>query len=177
MKKLATIVLAGLTVVTMTSCSGSSARETETQQTKEIMDQIQYEVGMPDIQNFYEKKMAKEIIELRDDSDLVCYAYTQNRDGQFVYLGRSMGYGLPYSVQYTAPEYIARSGSSTGYAILPQADPNGLYMPQSADATWLMLIDEETAEAGIMYIEEDLTITQTKLPKRLVTEESLPEDY
>lgn len=157
----------------------SNAKQ-ESEATEEIMREIANEIGMPNITNFYEKKLAKKIFELRDDSKLITYAYTQNMDGKYVFLGTCVGYGLPYSVQYTNPDTVYKGGNtSSGYwgTTIAQADPNGLYMPDGLSATWLILVDEETGEQSIIYTEPSIVVTQNKLPKRLVEEWSLPANY
>lgn len=154
----------------------SEAREEEREYQEELMNQSNDAVGQPDITNFYEKKLAKEIFELRDDSDLICYAYTKcEGSGKYVYLGRCMGYGLPYSTQYTAPEAVVRWNGNDN--VLPQADPNGLYMPDGMSATWLYLIDENTGDAQITYAEPEIIVSQGKLPARICESWSLPEGY
>lgn len=153
-----------------------SAESVETAAVTDNLEEISRQVGMPFIDDFFEKKMAKQIFELRDNADLLTYCYITNLDGQFVYLGRCVGFGLPYSVQYTNPEKISRVYSS-GPVTLPQADPNGLYMPEGLSATWLMLVNEETGEPEIIYTEPSIVVTQSKLPKRLVASWSIPEDY
>lgn len=139
---------------------------------EDLMREAGNQVGMPNISNFFEKKLAKKIFELRDDSNLITYAYTQNMDGKYVYLGTCIGYGLPYSTQYTNPEKYEHSGVT-----LPQADPNGLYSSDGLSATWLVLLDEETGEQSIIYAEPEIVVTQNKLPRRLVEEWSLPANY
>jgi hypothetical protein len=137
------------------------------------MNEINNQVGMPNIKEFYEKKMAKEIFELRDNSKLITYAYSQSIDGKFIFIGQCIGFGLPYSTQYTNPEkYMGYSG-----IILPQADPNGLFTPTGLSATWLMYINPDTGEKEIIYTEPQIVVTQSKLPKRLCAEWSLPENY
>nr|BDD46336.1 hypothetical protein 5 [Micrococcaceae bacterium] len=176
LKKL--IVLFTVAMLLLVGCEEAPSADTKNQKkTEEIMQEIDRQVGMPRITNYQEKKLAKEIFELRDRSDLITYAYTQNLDGQYVYLGKAIGFGLPYSVQYTNPERIADRSTSYGYITLPQADPNGLFMPDGLSATWLMLINEETGEPEIIYTEPSIVVTQSKLPKRLVTDWSLPKDY
>jgi len=155
-----------------------TAEEKQTQQTKQALNQMNNQIGMPNIKEFYEKKMAKEIFELRDNSKLVCFAYTQAMNGKFIYLGKCFGYGLPYSVQYTNPQQILEYGQSGGGNVtIPQADPNGLYMPEGLSATWLMMINETTGEREIMYAEPNVVVKQSKLPKRLVEDWSLTKDY
>lgn len=149
-------------------------------QQKALTQEANAQIGLPNITNFYEKKMAKQILELRDDSKLVCYAYTLNEyTGKFIYLGQCMGFGLPYSTQYTNPEFITydQGQYAGGNVTLPQADPNGLYMPSSASATWLMMINEDSGKVEAMYVESNVTVKQTKVPKRLCDVTSLPSNY
>jgi hypothetical protein len=49
--------------------------------------------GMPNIVNFREKKLAKTILELRDQEGLVTYAYVEiPMTGKYRFLGESVGY-------------------------------------------------------------------------------------
>ena len=171
------LLLAGVFVGCDEAIKDSTDIERERQE--ELMKEAGSQVGMPNISNFFEKKLAKKIFELRDDSNLITYAYTQNMDGKYVYLGTCIGYGLPYSTQYTNPERIEQGGISEnrwGTAIA-QADPNGLYSSDGLSATWLVLLDEETGEQSIIYAEPEIVVTQNKLPRRLVEEWSLPANY
>lgn len=170
-KRVAVICCAVLAATTLAACD--SAWDQEKTYQNDLLQRAYEEVGMPEITEFYEKKMAKEILELRDDSDLICYAYTKSEGtGKYVYLGRCMGYGLPYSTQYTSPEVYGDYGGS-----IPQADPNGLYLPDGLSATWLYLINEETGEPQISYVEPELFVSQGKLPARICEAWSLPADY
>ena len=72
-----------------------SADEQVTKKQEELAQQANGKVGMPNIKNFFEKEIHKEILELRDDPNLMNYAYIQNENGQFTYLGRCVGYPLP----------------------------------------------------------------------------------
>lgn len=182
-KNVMVLIAAGIITMGFTGCDGNSSARKESNYQNQLMQQAADEVGMPEITEFYEKKLAKEIFELRDDSELVCYAYTRSdMSGKYVYLGRCMGYGLPYSTQYTCPEtpyWGLSENDSSGYRnyALPQADPNGLYSPEGLSATWLWLINEETGEPNVTYIESEITVMQQKLPARLCEEWSLDESY
>lgn len=184
MKKILCVLLVVVSLLAVSGCEesgySSSTREEAAYQ-ESLMQQASDEVGMPEIVNFYEKKLAKEIFELRDDSSLVCYAYTKAEGtGRYVYLGRCMGYGLPYSTQYTNPQkYMDDPYGSydAGSVVIEQADPNGLYSPDGLSATWLWLINEETGEAQITYAEPEIIVSQGKLPARICEEWSLPLDY
>lgn len=176
-KKILGFVMACFAVITLVGCSnGSGSRSEEEKYQNNLMDKAQETVGMPDITNFTERKMAKMIFELRDNADLVTYSYIKNVNGKYTYLGQSIGYGLPYSVQYTAPE-VAEYYSSGGTVTVPQSDPNGLYMPEGLNSTWIMLTDEVSGEVTPMYVEDNLTVSQFKLPRRLCDESTLPENY
>lgn len=134
------------------------------EQTEQSMKEANAQIGMPAIKNFQERKLAKYIFELRDKADLITYAYMVNKmTGELVFLGKCIGYGLPYSVQYTNPEKIADCHVKGGYVTLPQADPNGLFMPQGLSATWLLMIDHKTGEARPVYVEPEIIVSPFKL--------------
>lgn len=166
--------LIALMAVGMVGCESTSSSKEKAYQ-EELMQKSSDEVGMPNITEFTEKKMAKMIWEMRDDADLVTYSYVTNMEGKFIYLGQSVGYGLPYSTQYTAPEKLA--GGYTDSSVIPQADPNGLYSGDGLSSTWVMLTDEKTGDVAPVYVEQELFVSTTKLPRRLCDESSLPENY
>ena len=171
------LLVSALAVGSLVGCDVNRDSDTESSKQQEaLLQQGNDQVGLPNITNFYEKKLAKKVLELRDDSQLVTYAYTQNMNGKYVYLGKCMGYGLPFSTQYTNPEKVDNSYTSSRI-VLPQADPNGLFSADGTSATWLVLIDEVTGNESVVYAEPNMVVTQTKLPKRLVEEWSLPSNY
>lgn len=122
-------------------------------------------VGMPAIPNFQEKRMMKMILELRDTA-LATITYTQDMNGGLHKLCDSIGYGLPYATQYTNPQMIAYRGSQVGVATLPQADPNGLYSPASADGTWVMCVNPATKKATPLYVEPHVIVSTYELPSK-----------
>lgn len=185
-KRILALLLVLVLAFTFTACSTGGAEQEIAQAQSALVQQANDAVGMPDITKFSERKLARDILELRDDADLVTYAYAKNdMGGKFVYLGRSIGFGLPYSVQYTNPmaaqwlkvEYSPGVWSEGSNYLVPQADPNGLYMPEGLAATWIVMVDETTGERYIMYFESDLTVAQNKLPRRICEDWSLPLDY
>lgn len=125
------------------------------------------QTGLPSIKNFQEKKMLKMLYELRDQEDLICYAYLfNNMTGEVgQYLGQCIGYGLPASTQYSNPEKRVNVRSTVaGYNYnIPQAEPNGLFMPSGLSATWLMMIDPKTKEPRPVYIEPMIIVSPFEL--------------
>ena len=98
------MLVAGLfLVLTASSCEGDADRA-QRKATEQMAQEAHAQVGMPDILNWTERRQFKDILELRDEPQLLTYTYIVNMQGQLLPLCRSMGYGLPYSVQYTNPE-------------------------------------------------------------------------
>ena len=175
MKKINLLLLLILATFLLLSCgkgnkTASNADEQMRVQTEQQMQEMNRQIGMPAIKNFTERKLAKMIFELRDDENLICYAYLYNRDkgeiGQF--LGKCIGFGLPYSVQYTNPYKMGTvEGGEYGAVnpyVIPQADPNGLFMPSGLSATWLMLLDEK-GKPHPVYIEPEIIVSPFPLKK------------
>jgi len=95
------------------------------------------QVGMPAIANFRERKILKDILELRDQANLVTFTYlVAAQTGQLVFFCDSAGYGFPAATQFTSPQKMA-DNMTGAYLVLPQADPNGLFSPSSAEGTWV----------------------------------------
>jgi hypothetical protein len=165
MKKLLSALTLILVMFLVTGCpkSAPSSSQQEAQKTEQLMQEMNASVGMPSITNYQEKRWAKMIFELRDKSDLVTYAYIVNLNGDLVYLGKCIGYGLPYSVQYTAPQKAVDVGRNRyAWMSLPQADPNGLYMPEGLSATWLMMEDPNSGEIKPVYVEQEILVSPFK---------------
>jgi len=146
--------------LTAGSCQGQSdAEQEQSKATDKILTEINSEIGMPNLVNFQQKKLMKMIYELCDKEDLICYAYIKSDyQGKLIFIGKCIGFGIPFSAQYTNPSKLVKH-CSCEYAVLPQADPNGLYMPTSSSATWLMMIDPETKKSRPVYIEPEIVVS------------------
>ena len=119
------------------------------QQQEVMLKQAAKELGMPAITNFAEKRMMKDILELRD-KNVVTYTYLVGMNNQLTKLCDSVGYGLPYATQYTSPN---------------QADPNGLYSPASADGTWVACKVPGKDKISPTYIEPRIIVSTFPLIK------------
>lgn len=104
---------------------------------EELAKQSVQSVGMPAIKNFQEKRILKDILELRDNPQFNTYTYTEDMSGRLHLRCNSIGYGIPYATQYTNPQKIEDYGSY-GQVAVAQPDPNGLFSPASADGTWVL---------------------------------------
>ncbi len=157
-------------MITALFCSNSGCEPLEkdsnsavAKQQEKLMQESNSQLGLPNIQNFQEKKIMKMILEERDRADLLCYAYITNMHGNLIFLGRCIGYGLPYSTQYTNPIKTVDYLFEGNIEQLPQADPNGLFMPTGLSATWLLMIDPKTNEQKVVYIEPEIIVSPFKL--------------
>jgi hypothetical protein len=114
-------------------------------------------VGLPAIVNFQEKRILKDILELRDRADLRTYTYVTDMNGRLHKRCDSIGYGIPYATQYTNPQKVEYQGDR--HAVLPQADPNGLFSPASAEGTWILCKVPGSDKASPTYIEDRVTVS------------------
>lgn len=147
---------------------GCESTDTVQRRDQEILlQESNSQTGMPDLSNFAEKKQLKRILELRDDPKLITYTYTQNVNGKYIYVGKTYGFGIPYATQYTNPTKDVGNG-----AVINNADPNGLFSPSSADATWIMMVGAN-GEPEVRYEEEKITVTQTQMRRSMVESFSL----
>ena len=122
------------------------------------------QTGMPAIPNFRERKLLKDIYELRDQEGLTTYTYLWNEfNGKKIFLCNSIGYGIPYATQFTNPQKLERMHSVGEVQVIPQADPNGLFSPASADGTWVMCKDPSAADVKPIYIEPRIIVSPFKL--------------
>ncbi len=80
--------------------------------------------------------------------------------GKLIFIGKCIGYGIPYSTQYSNPEKV--DYHTSGYVTLPQAEPNGLFMPNSSEGTWLMLLDAD-GQPHPVYVEPRVVVSPFKL--------------
>ena len=165
--KWTTLLLLPLALVLMGadgSCENKSSVDSRQEaQTAKIFSDMDRAVGFPAIVNYAERRQAKRILELRD-SNPPTFTYTINWEGEKIFLCNSVGYGIPASVQFTNPERIAQSYSQGGFAILPQPDPNGLFMPTGLAATYVMCANpDEGGDPVPMYVEPEILVSPIKL--------------
>ena len=155
-------VVVGMSIVACDKEVKNTADDIQAEQTAKAMGEAQRQVGMPNVVNFQQRKLMKLIYELCDKEDLITYAYIKSDyQGKLFFIGKCIGYGIPFSAQFTNPEVVVHEQSYSGgsFGTLPQADPNGLFMPTSSSATWLMMIDPKTGKPRPVYIEPEIVVS------------------
>lgn len=153
---LVTILLSG------SSGSGCStetvADQREREQTERVTEQASTQVGMPAIVRYTEKRNLKMIYEKRDDPKLATISYIVDLNGHLHKLCNSFGYGFPYATQYTNPHRPLYPGYYDS-AMADQPEPNGLFMPNSADGTWVLCFDPSSKDLQPIYVEPRVIVS------------------
>lgn len=141
------------------SCQDSD--DVQRGQAEKLLMQGSSQVGMPAIINFRERRLLKDILEMRDQEGLTTYTYLFNQfTGELVFFGVTIGYGIPYATQFTSPQ----KATGRGFA-LPQADPNGLFSPASAEGTWILMKNPHGKEVVPVYVEPRIVVSPFILPQ------------
>jgi hypothetical protein len=132
---------------------GESSDQTQHDEQEQILSRATDQVGMPMLINFQERNTLKRIIEARDAAASTI-SYLVEANGQFHKICDSVGYGIPYSTQFTNPYQYWRSG-----ATLPQADPNGLFTSAQATGTWLNCKDPASNSLNFVYVQYNVVVS------------------
>ncbi len=142
-----------------TATSDKQMSKTVEQQNK----QIDAMVGYPSVVNGFEKRQVRMLYELRDNPEYRTWSYIVTLDGKFVFICDSIGYGINASIQFSNPqkvidyEDIVGSRVEANVGLIPQAEPNGLFMPEGLSATYVMCLDGE--EVKPVYVESEVLVS------------------
>lgn len=157
----ACVIIAGCDDIHQTS------DQVQRQQQERILAEGTSQIGMPAIKNFREKKIVKDLYEMRDQDGLTTYTYVfDEMKACFVFVGNTIGYGIPYATQFTNPAKL--EDTYHGTTTLPQADPNGLFSPATAEGTWIMMKNPAGPEVKPVYIETRVTVMPFQFPTNMV---------
>ena len=163
MKKIITFITMAFLLI-LAGCdegNGKTSSDAVQRQAQEQLSQASnMTVGMPAITQFSEKRMAKDIFELRDKM-VPTITYIVDMNGGYHKLCDSVGFGLPYSTQFTNPQRVDRHEGQYGggNVVVAQADPNGLFSPPSSDATWVLCVNPANGKAVPLYIENRIIVS------------------
>ena len=168
------LMLCAIALMGASGCRNETSDDVQQAQGEKILMEATTKTGMPGIVNFRERKLLKTILEMRDQADFVTWTYLENMNpvivpghtalgGKLTFLGQSIGYPLPYATQYTNPMKPLNPEYSHSTTI-PQADPNGLFSPASAEGTWILLKDPNGTETKPVYVEPRVICLPHQLP-------------
>lgn len=120
------------------------------------------QTGMPAIKNFRERRLLKMIYELRDQEGLSTYSYTVSaQTGQLNFLCASVGYAINDATGYTNPNRVVRD-NGTAWGTMTQAEPNGLFTPDSSEAYWVMCLDGQTGKPSPVFVATPVVVSPIK---------------
>ena len=152
------VTVAGL-AFGLAGCNVPSSDRVQREQQEQLAMQGVMSVGMPAITRFAEKRMMKDILEMRDQMHPT---YTYLAGEQSGVIGEkvcdSLGYGLNGATQFTNPQKMTYSDGGNHVLVLPQADPNGLFSPAAAEGTWVMCKVPGSDKIQPQYIEPRVII-------------------
>lgn len=142
-------------------CGANESQSDHDQRVKQeqLSTQGNAQVGMPGMTNFTEKKIMRRLYEMRDQN-VATFTYLVDMNGHLHHVCDSMGYGLPYGTQFSNPEKV-NPAIDTGPNI-PQSEPNGLFMPPSAEGTWVICASTK-GEFTPMYLEPRVIVSPFRL--------------
>ena len=188
MKKMLLMIAA---VLVMGGCNYTANQSNDSkiaQQQERNLAEGDAEVPPSAIVNWNEKRIAKYIQEKRDQTNLSTWVYTKNMDGKYTFLCESISYGLPYNTRMNNPQHYEFVTTSTGvpysgsgyitdsqgnriwgeHTIMPQPEPNGLFIPDSSKGTWNLCRDPSNGKPTVSYQEEDISVFTYRLPDAMV---------
>ena len=128
-------------------------------QQEQLQNDADKQAGLPRIVNFQELKNLNWTYELRDQANLSSWTYKTDMNGRLHFVCNSIGYPFPYGTQRSNPQKIVRMAWGGNYYnfTLPQAEPNGIFPPSTAEGSWVICINPDpkaTPKIGPMYVED-----------------------
>lgn len=165
MRKYLTTTTATIPVLSLLALAGcvekshSSSDKKAAQKSEQVVQQIDQQTGFPSITNGFEKRMVRMLYELRDNPEYRTYSYIVTLNGRFIKICDSIGYGINSSIQFSNPDKLINTdlGQFYGNMAMPQAEPNGLFMPEGLAATYVMCLDGK--ELKPVYVEPEVVVS------------------
>jgi hypothetical protein len=153
MKLVVMIVVANVIVWFLFVANQSTSDQLQHDQ-QEVLLQAATATGMPAIVNFAERKMLKRILEIRDQA-INTTTYIVDMNGHPHKICDSIGYGFPYSTQFTNP-----SQNPLKDVVLSQAEPNGLFSSPTSEGTWISCVDPANKHnMQVVYVEPRVIVS------------------
>lgn len=149
------LVIAALTIFTLTACEPrqpTSDQRMAAEQERALQDGVS-SVGQPAIKNWREKRLLKMIYELRDQDGLRTYTYiVAQNTGARSFLCDSIGFPINDATGFTSPEKIYQSPGGTHSFPMIQAEPNGLFTPDTSNSYWVMCLDTVGGKPAPVFV-------------------------
>lgn len=147
-------------VAFLLSACGTNSNTIEYKQQEGAMQNLLKTQPVLQLPYSVERAQANTLLSIRNLKMFNTYVYIVDVNGNFTKLCNARGFGLPYAVQLTNPLKLAFPDNSES-AVVANADPNGLYYPSSANATWILCIVNKGEDGYVLspqYIEENVNV-------------------
>ncbi len=166
MKKLLSAFLFLFVTVCLTGAKCDQTETADEKQAKQMETMLvegTAQTGMPAIKNFRERRLLKMIYELRDQEGLATYTYiVAGQNGTLKFLCASIGYAINDATGYTNPNKIVRDNGQS-FGTVTQAEPNGLFTPDTSEAYWVMCLDQKTGKPSPVFVASHIVVSPMKL--------------
>lgn len=165
MKRIALTLAGAAALALLAGCPEAkyTADEAQADQQETLIRDISAQTGMPNIVNGRERKLLKMIYELRDQENFLTKTYLVARNtGERRFLCDSMGFPISDATGYTNPDRVMQKGQY-GFGTMTQAEPNGLYTPDTSNAHWVMCLDKEKGKPMPTFVNADLVVSAAEL--------------
>ncbi len=142
-KSIKLFVIFGVVALLFTSCKLST--KSDRKETSRVEQQQNVYVDSQPIPAFdwsLERHIFIELYEARNNA-VKTYSYIRNWQGEIIWSCDSIGFPLAANMQLTNPAKIADSYVQGGFAILPQAEPNGLFSSPSNVGTYVFCVNSD----------------------------------
>jgi hypothetical protein len=146
----------------LSACSSPSSRTTadsiDRNQQEAITTNLAKTVPIPNITQGTTRRTIAMVLAAQDKA-LPTYSYHYNAMKgcyvPFAGVATTFGYPIPGATQMTNP-LKAEYHSSTGYAVLANADPDGTFKPAAEAATYVLMRNPDNGNLEAQYSEPDL---------------------
>ena len=162
MKKI-TLILSSIVAMLLSGCleATPSSDTIQREQQERVLQEGTAATGMPAIKNFRERRLLKMIYELRDQDGLSTYTYIVNKmTGKLVFLCASSGFAISDATGYTNPDKVVKFAIDH-WGTMTQAEPNGLYTPDTSNANWVMCLSD--GKPRPVFISTEIVVSPFKL--------------
>lgn len=122
----------------VTACDNNSAVTGEQRAVNTLQQYAQNKIPTPVMKNFLERYLMNELYLARDNA-VSTWSYIQSPyTGKILWMCQSIGFPIPGGTQLTNPSQYYLNGG-----VLPQAEPNSLYSPETSAGTYVMCVNDD----------------------------------
>lgn len=155
MKKITSIIVASIIILSLSACGVDSQNTKDTQQARAQQSQYAKSQPVPSYNWSLERHM---VIELYNVRNLKAATHSVWRSDLGTIEGdcASVGFGIPYDTSLTNP-LVATGKRAYALTSIEQAEPNGIYASKNTAATWIMCAGDN-GDMEPIYVETKVTV-------------------